>query len=279
LENELAEIIGRRSTIAAVEVGLVVILAYIAASLFWTVTSGPANAGAEVQSGFLGPSGSSAARDFSVLASFDPFHRGEMSGGTQTAETVAPPETTLDIKLFGIRLATGDSKGSAVIRLQDYRHAVLAVGDEISPGIMLSDIHSNYVVLDRQGRRETLYLDPQNQQRDPLAMPTTSGPSPAQPAGSAESQTPEQVFDNIGFSPELASDGTVAGYAISIADDANFSPEIDLRSGDIIVEVNGVSAGEVARFAELRQSLQNATSADIVVERDGERRTIQLGRP
>lgn len=277
LETELAHIAVQRSTLIAIEIALAVVLAYILASLFWALAAAPTIDVVDSGNGENAVAHLPNVPSHLILTEFDPFHRGDFGRSGQAATDVAPPETQLDVKLFGIRLADSAGGGSAIIRLQNYRHSVLEVGDEVFPGITLSEIQPGYVVLSRDGRRETLYLDPNNA---PQATVEQNASNEGAIADVVQADSAAgSLFEGVGFRTRRDESGQISGVVVSAGEGSDFYQRTDLESGDVVVEVNGISVSEFGPLGELRQSLQNAASVNLVVERQGERKTVQLGAP
>lgn len=278
-ESELTELARRRSTVAVVEIALVLTLAYFAASLLWTIGAGPAIAGSERMNPIDAAGTARAAPSYGILSSFDPFHRAEMSGAGVSPGAEAPPETALDIKLFGIRLASQAGSGTAIIRLENYRHSVLSVGDEISPGITLSEIHATYVILSRDGRRETLYLDPETPRDRGQSGVVARAAGQAVPAAARTNSAATWAIEGISFARELDDTGTVYGFTVRFADDAEIPAAFPLEAGDIVLAADGIPASDFSALARFSQTVLASTSATLLIERDGEQRTVQLGNP
>ena len=125
--------------------------------MFWILSAGPYLDMSVAGTDAGRYSAVNARRDHDVLVSFDPFHRDAAARPTPLPMIAVP--TDLEMKLFGTRLGAGETGSSAIIRLPDYNHTVLERGDEISPGVILSEIHERHVVLTRDGRNEILRLD------------------------------------------------------------------------------------------------------------------------
>ncbi len=136
------------------ELLLVVTLALFAAQLIWTVAT-------PMPLPVFGNSGTdataSANTDHMLVLDFDPFHRASVSAAAQQ-EAVAP-ETTLDLKLYGVRALKDPKAGSAIIRLPDHTQVALRVGMTILEGVTLAAVHPDRVVVSRRGALETLSLD------------------------------------------------------------------------------------------------------------------------
>lgn len=88
-----------------------------------------------------------------LFASFDPFFRGDGQGpGRATV-------TALGLTLHGVRINEATGGGSAIIAGEDGVQTSHAVGDAVAPGVVLAGVAFDHVLLDRDGARETLFLD------------------------------------------------------------------------------------------------------------------------
>lgn len=277
LESEFANLLLRKSTVFAVELALVVTLSYVAASFFWAFNSAPLGSETRTTMDDLGGRRDRALVPLGILTSFDPFHRDDVDGLSRGAIAEAPPETKLDVKLFGIRLPSDGSEGSAIIRLQDYRHAVLAPGDKISSGVTLSEIHAGYVVISQNGRNEALYLDAERNDGGEDEIPLRTSNSKTATIVTRTAVTPEELLRAASFNTYRDESGNISGFALRFSEDVDLPLPPELRSGDVVVEINGISVADLGQLSDLRQSLQNADRVSLVVERDGERTTIELG--
>lgn len=93
--------------------------------------------------------------DSSILTRFDPFHRSQKSTVKKPAATSAP-ETTLDLKVFGMRADLAGDSSSAIIQTPDKKQAIYFLDDEIIPGVFLKSVDIDFVILDRNGTMERL---------------------------------------------------------------------------------------------------------------------------
>ncbi|MCS6987414.1 MAG: hypothetical protein NZM40_08320 [Sphingomonadaceae bacterium] len=91
--------------------------------------------------------------DPSILARLDPFFRmGPLEGA-------ALPVTALPLSLKGIRLDPASGRGAAFIAGANGPQRPVAPGEEVQPGVTLVAIAADHVVLERDGRRESLWLE------------------------------------------------------------------------------------------------------------------------
>lgn len=174
--------------LAWLEIVLLVALAVQIARLVWTIVApvGPLGDWRPPQ-----PAAMTAEARMALLARFDPFFRG--GGGAQGPAAV----TSLALKLYGIRMNEASGQGSAIIATPDGIQSSIAVGQEITPGVKLTSVAIDHVVIDRGGTAETLYLD----QSTPV--PTAGGApapgvtaAPAPPIGTLPGAAPVTALPN-----------------------------------------------------------------------------------
>jgi general secretion pathway protein C len=60
------------------------------------------------------------------------------------------------IRLLGVASATGSQSGYAVLRLNGSQTVVIREGGEVEPGIRLTQVRSDHVLLERAGVQQTL---------------------------------------------------------------------------------------------------------------------------
>lgn len=67
-----------------------------------------------------------------------------------------PAATGLAIRLLGIVAAEGDGEDYAVVELEPGTIIAIREGEEFAPGIHLTEVGTDHLVLERGGVRETL---------------------------------------------------------------------------------------------------------------------------
>jgi general secretion pathway protein C len=70
-------------------------------------------------------------------------------------QNIAGP-TGIAIKLLGVVAASGGRRGYAVVQLEARQILAVHEGEDIAPGIRLTEVHADHVILERNGTRETL---------------------------------------------------------------------------------------------------------------------------
>ena len=265
----------RLTAYSAAELLLLALIAVQAARLAWTLVTpiGPVGDYKGAGSGLLVPGAGSA------LGDFDPFFR--LAGGGGAAVV-----TALNLKLYGVREDRATGRGSAIIALPDGVQSSFAVGDEIMPGVTLTEVAFDSVTISRNGAPEQIFLDQSEPAATAGAVPgapaAAPAPSPlqARPPRPAPAQPPVVVSPAappVRLQPRM-SGGRVDGILVSPGGDggqafraAGFAP------GDVIVSVNGQRVGSTEQARALVRGANG--QAILVVDRGGRPVPIVLRIP
>ncbi len=245
-----------------VEAGLAVLLLIQVIRLVWLFAAPPPRT---VQAQPLPPV------DMGVLSRFDVFFR---NGGGGEAAGVSDGG---GLSLFGVR-ADGSGGGSAIIGLSDGRQVSVAAGEEVEPGLTLTAVEPDHVMLSRGGASFRLDFPDMATGAAPAAPATTEQPGAAAPeAASTEGAVvdPQRLIAQAGLRPRIQGLG-VNGLTVSASGDGGELRNAGLRSGDVILSVNGTALNSPQALAALRGQLADAPSAQIQFERDGQVRSTTV---
>lgn len=218
--------------------------------------------------------------DYSVFERFDAFFR--TGGQSSLAEDTAARSSQM--RLFGVR-SDGAGGGSAIIGLADGRQLSVAVGEAVEPGLILQSVGSDHVVLARGGSLGRLIfselpagaaLPPPPP--PPPPTPQTGTPTPAGPSAPA-GVDPARLVAEASLRPRMQG-LRMNGFTVTSNGEAPALAAAGLRSGDVILAVNGQPLDRPDRVAALRGQLADAASAEIRFERNGavQTTTIRTGR-
>lgn len=256
---------------------LVVLIGLAAAQLFWTVwpTSSTPVPPAAIPRDKHAPPGIDV--DIDRIAAAHLFGRRSESGG-DTAEIEAP-ETQLDLTLTGI-VAESNGDGSwALIRAGSAEQDAYTIGDTIAEGVSIHAIYWNRVVLNRQGRFETLTLE------------IDRGDGVRRAASDEDSvNVSEQLAtfrDEIVAEPALLSKyvtlkvakrkGRIQGIRIFPTNESRkVFEEAGLKPGELVTMVNGIALDRSPDISYLTNELRDARQFTLSLERQGEQRTVTV---
>lgn len=277
----------QRRIIILVQVALVLMLAATLAQLTWKLIPLPARSlapppvafGGAAARGDRGP-GTGATWDIARWHLF-----GEKPVGREIPAVESLPETQLNLTLSGVVASGGATGGGAIIAAPGGSEAFYAINAQLPGGAILKEVHPDRVVLERNGRLETLRLP-----RDGLgnlggAAPATEAPA-APPSRAARTgaeapppanlrefrdrvlSDPQSAGNLVQINPKSA-DGRFVGYELQPGQDAGLFARAGLAPGDIVTSVNGVRLDSPAKALSLLRGLSTAEEIRLEVERDG----------
>lgn len=250
---------------SAFEILLLSLLALQCARLLWAVATP------------LGPLGNwqsderarVAAASPAIFAAFDPFFRlSQLSGPIAV--------TGLNLTLYGIREDRASGRGSAIIGLPDGTQGSFAVGEEILAGVKLAAVAFDNVTIERGGAREQLFLD-QSRPADTVA-PVMAGAAPPVATAPATDSVAKPILDNVQFEPRRDANG-ITGFVLQPRGDGATFRAAGFQPGDVLIAVNGRSAGSIERPEDMAREFNLAGEAMVQVERGGKPITLTVKAP
>lgn len=266
---------------AMVAVGLVVMLAWSAANLTWTLWAPESvEPGSQTERVGLAPGASSASDGETGLEQVALLHLfGQPDGPGVGVQPVDAPETRLKLSLKGVVAHLDPTAGFAVIADAGGRDGIYVSGAELPGGAVLEQVFGDRVILSRQGRLEMLRL-PRVTDLDGGAPVTRKGGDAAAAAKLSELQrawqtNPAAILEDVDVQP-VSRGGKLQGFAVKPRNDAGMFRELGLEAGDVITRINGLALNTSAAPAELLQHLQGATTLRLSIERRGRPQTVTM---
>jgi len=207
-----------------------------------------------------------------ALVSSDPFFASVPDMPKSMHRAVNAPETTLDLKLFGVRAGHDSSQGSAIVRTPDKRQGSFQVGDALFEGVRLEQVLPDRVVISRGGVRESLYLDPEGSRSRVSPSPATNRAS----AGPSDSRLSiSAALERIQLRPRIVGN-TISGFYVAPESDPATLALGGLEINDVVMSVNGVRLVSTERITDVIEELQDATSVQMQIERDGAPNAVNI---
>jgi general secretion pathway protein C len=255
-----------------VSVALVVLLAWQAIQLVWTVIgAGPAPSG---QPASAAPAAATApAIDVGAIVNAHLFGvAGSTDAGTDPNAVAA---TQMNLVLVGTIANTDPQLGYAIVGDSAATAKVYAVGKTITGGTKLHAVYPDRVILDRGGRLEALML--------PKKF-TGGGVAPPLPQGNAmlgqrlqdlAAQNPAAITEIIRPQPVFAN-GQQRGYRVYPGRNRQQFSRLGLMPGDLVTAINGTPLDDPARGMEILQSMNSAAQVTVTVERNGQSSQISI---
>ncbi|WP_423824122.1 type II secretion system protein GspC [Salinisphaera sp. SPP-AMP-43] len=269
---------------------LVALIALAAARLFWLVwPEPPAQVVAPSDSDATSRAASANNLDIDAIASAHLF-------GEYIAEKDKPdenkqieaPETHLNLVLTGIVSDQRGERSRALIKNPQGKQDSYKAGQSIVSGVKLQAIYTNRVILDRNGRYETLTLESVKKARSMTGIKRMRS-EPDQAERTVSGQLADQIGDvrqKILADPSSAQryirlrparqDGNLVGYRIYPGADKALFKKAGLKSGELVTAINGKPLDNPAASLKMLGNLARADSATVTLENEGQSRTVRI---
>ncbi|MDQ6986917.1 MAG: type II secretion system protein N [Mariprofundaceae bacterium] len=189
------------------------------------------------------------------------------------AAPVAAAPTRLNIRLLGTAVA--GERSSAVMKLGGSKEQVVFIGEAIQPGVILTQVEVDAIIVDNRGRREKVLMAKGSLNFAAAAyMPAT-----AMPAAKIRRQfTRAAIQKAVQDLPKLLTDALAVPHQMNGVPDGFLLQDIvpdslyaqaGLMNGDVIRKVNGKAVTRPEQGIALFQQLQNASAIDLEITRAG----------
>lgn len=238
-------------------------LAIQGARLVWTVVTPVSPLGDWRPAGLSLP-----AAPGEVLRGFDPFYR--ISGAAPGGPAVV---TSLQLKLFGTRIDEATGRGSAILAGPDGVQKSVAVGEEITPGVILREVAFDHVAIERGGARENLFLDQSG--GGTATTPVPGGDAAATNAPVSSGITVQQFQSDIGFVPRVEG-GRISGLVVRPQGSGAAFRAAGLREGDIITQIAGRPVQGPADVERIASQFGEGGTLSLTVDRGGQTLPLSL---
>jgi general secretion pathway protein C len=200
---------------------------------------------------------------------------------------VNAPKTRLRLELLGVMAASQAEKSSAIIAPKGGAGENYRVGDVVQGRTKLAAVHQDKVILDSNGKLETLKFDLTRKQ----SMRKSSKPTPAQKkaasrgslkdrfkkvrnASDAVTLLRDEVTNNPkGALKQLGLETSANGEGYKVSSSGSMLTQLGLQPGDIILSVNGQTLGNLDDDQSLLEQVSNSGQARLEIQR-GNRRFV-----
>ena len=212
-----------------------------------------------------------------IFSRVDPFNRTAVQETDNTIDI-----TSLQLTLYGIRINQASGQGSAIIGGEDGVQTSYNVGEEVMPGVTLSEVAFDFVVLSRNGAKESLYLDQSIPAETVGSAGTGGAPAPSGDYiiddGAAQPVTADSLRSAVNFAPRT-DNGQVTGLTVSPNGNGQLFTATGFRAGDVIVGVNGTPIRSAADVGMLMNQIKPGARLSVEVERGAAKLPIAIVIP
>ncbi len=187
------------------------------------------------------------------------------------------PETKLNLTLKGVLAANPMSRASAIIaKGKSGNEDIFSVGDKMPGGILIKEIHPEYVVLERNGLLETLKLQKISGITGfSRSRNSTSSAARARSPAAALKEIRGDIlknptsFGDYALPVVVKENGRQIGYRLQPQKKGQLLAELGVLSSDVITQINGVKLNKPQNGISALRKLSTAKDLNIVVKRNG----------
>ena len=250
--------------VTVIEVSFVVLLSYLASVVAMNMMSEPGKVSSRVELISQAPP-SNVKVDFSNLVSVDAFFGGSQNQNTQTM--VIAPESTLDLKVYGLRTSE-NGQGTAILKPQGEAQKLYRIGENVTDTVRLTSVHHDRIEISRNGQAETIYLDKERSRKLIKTEPQV------QVSHKEKTQKIDEIIASLDLNP-FRRNNRISGFVVGEGAETVLLAQAGLETGDILHEVNGEELISWERLQEISESA-NDVGLNIKFERHGDLQTITL---
>ena len=175
----------------------------------------------------------------------DPFIKGTNQSLNQVFSIDVPP-TSLSLRLYGIRYSNSGQLDAAILGFDPNNQRIYKTNEVIADNIILEFIEPEMVVISRGGIRESVTFDSDTA----LSPEITKVLANSSKGIKVEDINSSALSQMISFQPYF-SNGTLKGYQIYPGNQSKLFDSSGLKSGDVLVAVNGLDIKDPSVLKEL----------------------------
>jgi len=190
------------------------------------------------------------------------------------------PQTSMPLVLTGIIAGNDPQNGLAILGQSAQTAKVYAVGDGVPGGAKLHSVYNDRVVIDRDGRLESLSL--------PRQLNNGNAPPPSAAALQNENPALERMRRMISEQPGLLADvlrpqavldpasHRMNGFRVYPGRNKAAFTRLGLRPGDQVTAINGTPLDDRDRGEQILRTLGSSSEARVTVIRQGQQQELTL---
>jgi general secretion pathway protein C len=188
------------------------------------------------------------------------------------------PQTSMPLVLTGIIAGNDPQNGLAILGQSAQTAKVYAVGDGVPGGAKLHSVYNDRVVIDRDGRLESLSL--------PRQINAGNAPPPSSAALQSENPAIERMRRMISEQPGLLADvlrpqpvmdhNRMNGFRVYPGRNRAAFMRLGLRPGDQVTAINGTPLDDRDRGEQILRTLGSSSEARVTLIRQGQQQDLTL---
>lgn len=200
---------------------------------------------------------------------------------------VNAPKTRLRLELLGVMAASKAERSSAIIAPKGGAGENYRIGDVVQGRTKLAAVHQDKVILDSNGKLETLKFDLTSKQNLRKSSQPTRAQKKAAARGSLKDRfkkvrnasdavtllRDEVNNDPAGALKQLGLETSANGEGYKVSNSGSMLTQLGLQPGDVILSVNGQTLGNLDDDQNLLEQVTNSGQARLEIQR-GNRRFV-----
>lgn len=183
------------------------------------------------------------------------------------------------LRLFATAPGRNSREGTAQIGADGVPQTI-AAGGMLENGTILKEIHTDYVLLERDGAQTELYVDgvarnpavaakkPDNDSLLMLEQSAQTLPTPPQPP---------TYTDMVRAAPHY-NENAIVGFDVYPGTDRSVFGQLGLQPGDLLMSVDGVTLSSVAALDTVMKDLKEGRAVTATIRRGGQEITLAMER-
>lgn len=284
----------------AVSYLLAVVLAYMLAALTWKSVgmffreeaAVPGPAAPEASDGPMG-AGALEQIAWKTFALFGPESESAAAAAAARRASPVKPAEPVRLTLYGTVASDDPDTSLAVLAAKGGKAEIYRVGDELQRGVSLKSVNAWYVTVSAGGEDQVIPMIEASELPD---RPVPPMPSVASRDRSAANErlinSPEVVEKLRGYKSALGTNplslmdklraypvqrgGVPYGIRVRPGTDRALLGQIGLRSGDILITLNGVPLHDVKNLPDVLAQLKARSEFNMEIERAGKRQELRV---
>lgn len=229
-----------------------------------------------------------------TLTTLNLFGTAERRAGSKSVQNA--PKTSLNVRLIGVSASSNPERSAAIIQ-QGSKQQTYIIGESLgSSSVTVEEIHADRVILDNNGRLETLKMEDIGEDRPALSLivgdsdnsgalvPVDSDEGAPADDATVEQQlaqvadNPSSLLDYVNISP-VQTNGELKGYKLNSGKNPELFRDAGFQNGDLAVAINGYDLTDMEQAMLASQELSEQEQVTIEIERDGERMELSFELP
>jgi general secretion pathway protein C len=272
---------------------LIIWLAWMLAGLSWMLVPEPAPEQLPPSVDVLpAQAGQQAAVDERQIASWHIFGVAGEEQPVKKVVVVDAPDTRLKLVLKGVFASDEEANARAIVADPGGKEDHYSIGDPVPGGAKVSEIHADRIILERNGRFETLRLPKKLMSRGGQSVSHSSAnritrrpQAEAANKAAAFSQYREEIKQNpsaflkyVRATP-ARENGEFIGFRLQAGQQRGALSQLGLEAGDIVTAINGVQIDSPAKGMKAMQALSEGDSINVTLLRSGQETQLNLTLP